>query len=250
MTAESGRSRWSAVLYGVVHPERGQWLIDNPVSHDGPHGSWSFSLVDSRFELCATGDRPSDFDTFRNDGLALVRGLVSALGFHLGATLKPELRGARIMDGLNVQEVEYGVAWAEAADRAPGSPIRVEGSDLGPLLEASRQAPLIRHALADLASAIDVPQDTAMYAYRAVESCRQLFVEPGDNGTAPSWARLRTAMGIARPDLDQLAEASVPRRHGELPAISGAERLVFIRLARRVIRCSVELLMAEKVTPG
>ena len=117
------------------------------------------------------------------------------------------------------------------------------------MVTAAVQEPLARLALADLRAALQYPDDTLFYAYRAVESTRQWFMPPGqpddDNTRKQSWRAMRAALGLERPPLDRLADLAAGRRHGAVAPPTEAERLEALRTARPVVRAFVDFLIAQ-----
>jgi hypothetical protein len=165
--------------------------------------------------------------------MSVVRGILDSLGFHLGVALTPEFQGGFASPGVVILP---SPGWSELAERDPAAALRASAEELGPFIAAAISEPLIRYALADLASAVDHHDDTAFYAHRAVESARQYFREAGDpTDREVPWSRLRAALGFQEDELKSLSKASRARRHGEISAISEAERLEVLRISREVI---------------
>jgi hypothetical protein len=127
--------------------------------------------------------------------------------------------------------------------------LRAEASDLQPLVAAAVQEPLARLALADLRAALQYPDDTLFYAYRAVESVRQWFLPAGerddDNTRKQSWTAMRAALGLKRPPIDRLAHLAAGRRHGAVAPPTESERLEALRIARPVVKAFVDYLTAQ-----
>jgi hypothetical protein len=120
----------------------------------------------------------------------------------------------------------------------------VSEEQLAPLINAAVTSPTIRHALADAQRAIELPDDTAFYCYRAIESLRHLFVVGDrDDGRAraASWDVMRSTLAIERDDLDWLRLLANERRHGGHIALSEADRRRALTLARRALRLAVRL---------
>jgi hypothetical protein len=237
MDAETGET-WIIELHGVVHPQSSCWRLDEPFHLGFPDSEWTIVMSDSKFRVLARGPSPNDLATYRNEVMSVVRGVLDAIGFHLGAVLTPELHGfvAFPVNGSAGLLGAPAVAWHELTGRDPVTALRVDATDLGPFMRAAAGDSLIRCALSDLSMAIDRPDDTGFYAYRAVESARQYFRKPadGDEQDVP-WARLHEALGYTKEDLVPLAHAARPRRHGDLQLITEAQRLESLRIARDVI---------------
>lgn len=232
---------WFAVFHGAVHPQFGGWRFDQPIPFK-PGGSWQLSIEQSRFSMITKEpQRPPDIDSFRNEVMSYVRGAVDALGFCLGAALMPEFQGAFCSSG---EILVPSLTWPALSGFGPDSPLWVKSEDLMPVLNSAIREPLVRSALSDLAMAIDRPDDTNFYAHRAVESIRQLFVDPltpDDQAKKDeSWQRLRKALAMSEDELKSLSGKSFPRRHGEVLPISADERLANLTLARTVVEKFIE----------
>lgn len=136
------------------------------------------------------------------------------------------------MDGKHVLAVDY--VWNEIAETK--SP-RIEGDDLGAYALAAASDHLVRYALADLRSALESPDDTGFYCYRAIESIRHNYTEESDKGDGDSWKRLREDLDVPRSEIDAFKMRADDRRHGrQLRAVSEDERRSALLTARKVVK--------------
>ena len=188
-------------FHGTVHPAEHGWEIDGLVPNRSSDPCWFFTLQESQFRVQTLGGYREDFATFRNEVMSFVRGVLDALGFCLGCALVPELRSTSwAPDG----QTTFTPGWPAVAGLDDNQPLRVSVDQLGPFIEVAVQEPLVRCALSDLSLAIDRPDDTSFYAYRAVESIRQFFVgsslsENGERSEKEkSWRELRNALDVSR----------------------------------------------------
>ncbi len=237
MDSEVG-SAWIAQFHGVVHPQNDSWQIEKPIVLLISDSTWTLIVKDSMFRVLVQGPLRTDAATFRNEVMSVLRGVLDSLGFHVGVALTPELHGffAFIADHSAAMVGVPEVGWSELTGRDPSVRLQVSGDELEPFVSAAAEAPLIRLALADLAMAIERPDDTGFYAYRAVESARQYFRSPTDSDDRDiPWSRLHAALAFTKDELLPLAQAAKSRRHGEVQPITETQRLEALRLARDVI---------------
>ena len=250
MTADT-EGPWLLEFHGVVHPQSHGWRLDEPIPLTFPDGNWTVMLADSKFTVVVRGRLVEDFATFKNEVMSILRGILDALGFHLGVVLTPELHGVLALQAAGDvgAKVLPATAWHDVTGRDPAAPLVVGADELGPFIQAATSDLLIRHALSDLSMAIDRPDDTGFYAFRAVESARQYFrlANEVEDKDVP-WSRLHAALGYTKDQLMPLTRAASARRHGDHRAISEAERLEVLTLAREVIRRLVN--HHQTVAPG
>ncbi len=227
-------------FHGIVHPAEHGWEIVGPVPIWSSDQCWIFTLEKSKFHVLALGGYREDFATFRNKVMSFVHGVLDALGFCLGCALVPELQWVSWPpDG----KTTFTPGWPAAAGRDDNQPRRASAAQLAPIIELAVQERLVRCALSDLSLAIDRPDDTSFYAYRAVESIRQFFVGPSSSKKGEqtkSWQRLRKKLDVSVDDLARLSDEAKPRRHGDILPISEEERLANLRLARTVVEKFIE----------
>jgi hypothetical protein len=228
---------------GGVHPLSGGWRLEHPVELTFPESRWHISLQSSQFHVLLDSPPIQDFATFSNEVVSVVQGLLDALGFHLATPLRAEV-SSLVTQGNTL--VIRTLTWEELRE-APNSPPYVDGSTLQPFFEATASNSFARHALADLRAALEYPDDTAFYAYRAIETVRQSFLA-GDTDTdasrKKSWQALRDTLNVDRESLDQARALATPRRHGEAGTLwlSEVQRLQVLTLARVVVRSFIAQL--------
>lgn len=241
-TDSNSASEWVAEFHGIVHPQGWAWGLDEPIELTFSDSKWTVVLMNSVFRVIVRGAPPVDLQTFVNEVLSVVRGVLDSLTFHLGVVLTPELTGGFASPGTSIIP---GRPWDELTGRDPSTPLRVDAETLQPFTRTSAAEPLVRLALADLAAGVERPDDTMFYAFRAVESVRQFLAQPGDQPSS-QWQRLRETLGLDEAELRWLTGHSVPRRHGELVTVTAAERLRALKLARSAVRSLVELVDADR----
>jgi hypothetical protein len=241
------------IAVGSIHPESGAWYFEEPLQLPFHDGDWTVVIHDSQFHVIVSGQQPTDVATFRNELTSIVQGCLDSLGFLFAVPLQAEVRSIAMQgqdDHVQLALRRHG--WPDLLDEQPELPLRAEASDLQPFVAATVQEPLARLALADLRAALQYPDDTLFYAYRAVESVRQWFISPGqpddDDTRRQSWIAMRAALALGRPPLDRLAELAAGRRHGAAAPPTEAERLETLRIARPAVKAFVDYLTAQR--PG
>lgn len=241
---------WIAEFHGVVHPQGGGWSLQTPVELDFADGQWAVLVANSTFRVVVRLNHPRDPESFKNEMLSIVQGILDSLGFHLGAALSAEFTGGFVAPNVLIHRT---LTWSEAADRTTDAPLWVAAETLGRFVDASTSEPQLRHALADMNLALDRPDDTAFYAYRAVECVRQYFLQreglmDTDEDRTASWGLMRDALGVEKSPLMELRAAAAGPRHGAITPITETERLGWIRLARQVVSAFVDYLNSESST--
>lgn len=228
---------------GTVHALSGGWELERPVELTFPDGRWTIIVRSSKFHVLLESAPIQDQATFSNEVVSVVQGLLDALGFHLAAALRAELSSI-VVDGRTL--VLRELTWPDLREN-PGDPLYVEASTLEPYLKACVENTTVRHALADLRSALEYPDDTAFYAYRAIESVRQWFVEgdaDDDAARRRPWTKLQETLEISRERLDLVSALAKLRRHGGTGVLTEAQRLQVLRVARDVLHRFVSRLHA------
>jgi hypothetical protein len=139
--------------------------------------------------------------------------------------------------------VQAGWPALPTADGSSGQPDWVEEEVLSPLVSEVVAVPLVRYALADAQRAIELPDDTAFYCYRALESLRTMFLDGADEGAsrARSWRTLREQLRLTRKEIDAVKVLADRRRHGGHHVLSEQDRMHCLLLTRRAIRTAVRL---------
>jgi hypothetical protein len=242
------------VATGTIHPEGRGWHFDDPQPMTFDDGAWTVSIQDSQFQVVTVGQPPDDLKAFRNDIVSIVQGCLDSLGFLLAAPLQAEIRTISVQrnDSEQIQLSWCRQEWPELLGDRVSWPPRVEGDDLQPLVAATVAEPLIRLALVDLRAALQYPDDTLVYAYRAVESVRQWFLEEhevdDDAARKRAWKAMRKALQLPRgpvdDPIDRLKDWSVGRRHGALAPPTEAQRKEALLTARNVVRTFIDYLNA------
>lgn len=241
--SDSGRTGFPLLAYatGSIHPTSGGWHLEEPIDLTFPDGRWQVTVRFSQFHVMLESPSVQDFATFSNEVVSIVQGFLDALGFHLATALRAELTSL-VIGGSVLVIREPG--W-QALGGPSAHPLYVDGPTLQPFVKATGSNVFVRHALADLRAALEYPEDTAFYAYRALESIRQWFVgADADSGAARkrSWQELRDVLLVDQEALNKLRDRATPRRHGEATTLTEADRTEALVLARSVLNRFVTLV--------
>lgn len=205
-------------VIGKVHPQPGGWVVEGVRELRFPDGKWHIAIRQSSVVAIIEAAEPPDFATFINEVRSLIGRMVDALGFELANPLRFEPTHAIRDGGEVVAFIQSG--WPELLQVEQ---VRQSNEDwvaedqLAPMINAVVAVPLIRYAISDAQRAIESPDDTAFYCYRAIESLRLLFLDGDDDSgsaRAESWRRLRTELDLSREELDAVKGHADQRRHG------------------------------------
>ncbi len=233
------------IFYGVVIPER-LGLTLSPVSGHVKFPDVEFdlgvtlSIHQSQISVAAHSDTEvKDIATLRNCIDTIARSLVDAYGYAARKGLDMEIRLAVCANNGLSPEFEYrtgsNFSWTEETEKKYEEVAEVlfsVGSN-----SASITDPL-RRALGDVGRAYRMPHDTGLFAYRAIESLRQHFVNSEDKEKTrakKSWISMRECLRIDQALTTKLEDFSKYQRHGEAKHLSGSERSDVIKTARQVI---------------
>ncbi|WP_280248949.1 hypothetical protein [Nocardia abscessus] len=232
---------------GLVHPQGGAWYFDGLRSDELHDRRIDVVLRDSAFNVRVflhqspfTGDQAADalvLFPLWGETESVLRGLLDSLGFHVGAALEPQFLTGTIdtRAAIGFMPRFPGVA------RGPEPHVSGEVMDHYAQLAAVNAN--IRHALADMRSALSLSDDTVFYCYRALESLREEFVDETDsrnNREKRSWERLRAALDVDQEKAKELAALAKPRRHGGNPHVTHDDRVAWLKWTRDVVAKYIE----------
>lgn len=230
---------------GIVHPQAGAWYIDEPVLAHRDDETITLLVRDSAFQVRvstpATDEKVDQawIDQAWLRASATVRGVLDALGYHLGAAIDIQMVSGTVDNrGFvfpTVMRPVFGTV------QVP----RVDGSVLQKYVKHSIDNANLRHALGDVRQALQLDDDSAFYCYRAIESLRQHYVD-GDEEVgavrAESWRRLRDALAVSREQIQAIGEAAKARRHGGADRSNPSDRVEFLTTTRQMIGRFVDQL--------
>lgn len=187
-------------------------------------------LHDSNFTV-----RLSDVDPNLSKGTLvvavhdIVRGLVDAVGFRNLYGFEIEIETAT--DGPGV-EFEVGTGIEDPAVDASADPVSV--TQLIGLVFAGGGIQL-RLALADFRRALRATGDAPFYCYRAVEAVAQHFRDKHRVSKAAAWSVMHEHLNTSRGFISPMKSLADAPRHGELPEISGLEKIECAKRTRVVL---------------
>jgi hypothetical protein len=239
-------------LLGKVHPQQGNWNIDGIRTLTFDDATWMIAVRASSVIVVVEAPEPPEFMTFVNELRSIVGGVIDALGFGFAVPLRFEPTHA-FKDDHEVMWLHQGWPYLRELEQgAPATDGWMPESELAPVIDAAVKSPLIRHALADVQRAVELPDDTAFYCYRAIESLRLLFLDGDrDAGTAraDSWSALREHLALSREELDDIRLMANPRRHGGHRVLTEADRQRCLLLTRRAVRTAIRLADPPELAP-
>ena len=238
-------ARHTVNVFGVVHPESGGWSLNEPwkvTAEDG--SSVQIMLADSQYSMRITTEGPDNVKAAIADGSfldwlhevfyghqPLLRGLLDAMGLHLGARLDAQMTSGTV-EGI-------GIIWAMpymAAFGTVNGPPRLGGETLVPTAMLAITNPFARSALADVSNALRFDEDCPFFCYRTLESMRKHYAATTDaKSDKKSWEALRTDLGIDRAEIDALKEFSDTRRHGGAGTSLHADHLHWTQWTRKIL---------------
>ncbi|MBY4569780.1 hypothetical protein ACN95_07045 [Gordonia sihwensis] len=187
-----------------------------------------------------TGDPIADAATLNplwGETEAVLRGMLDSLGFHLGAKLEPQFMTGTIADRAATGARSSFPEIALVEDQA------VAAETMNRYAQLAANNANIRHALADMRSALSLSDDTPFYCYRALESLREEFVDERDsrnNREKRAWGRLRAALSIDEGRAKELAALAKPRRHGGNPHVDHDERVNWLKWTRAIVATFID----------
>jgi hypothetical protein len=232
-------------VFGIVHPKAGRWHLDRPWTATAADGSKvQISLVDSEYSMQITTDGPDNIDAAMEDGSFMnwmnevsyghqpvLRGLLDALGLHVGARLDPEMMSG-IVEGVGFIGFMTRMSAFGKVDGAPS----VGDESLVPTALAAISNPFARSALADVRNALRFDEDCPFFCYRTLESLRKHYAATTDaTSESNSWEALRADLGIERADIEALKDFADTRRHGGAGTSLHADHLRWTNWTREVL---------------
>lgn len=242
--ADTPRTKHLVTWMGVVHPEAGNWYLDTPMTLRHDDHEFHFSLTRSVFQLSVElegpdtgGDEPESLNFWANRVMyryvPVVRAVLDALAFHLGADLTPELLSGSVDNdkalGVLTNLPDFGSV-------AEGS--HVSGGAFRAYVNAAVGDTTARFALADVSRALRFDEDCAFHCYRALEDIRQRYADSSDSRPA-SWEALKTDLGIDREEFRAIEVEAIARRHGEHAVSTHEQRIRWVKWTRKVVETYV-----------
>lgn len=227
---------------GLVHPQGGSWYFDSVRFVEDNDRRFDVVLVESIFNVKVTlksnpftGDTAKDAATLNplwGETEAVLRGMLDSLGFHLGARLEPQFMTGTVGNGAAsyARSSFHEIALVEKQS--------VPADVMNHYAQQASANANIRHALADMRSALSLSDDTPFYCYRALESLREEFVDAHDsrnNREKRSWERLRAALSINEDAAKELAALAKPRRHGGNRHVTHNDRVEWLTWTRAIV---------------
>jgi hypothetical protein len=222
---------------GVVRP---QWLDlaieigDAPIRinlADSVGGACEIIVLIANSQLSflvETARQVDDLATFRNQILETLRPVFDAVTYFYAQVVQFDITSLIVVEKGEIYT--YLDALPSAYDNDNPRPVPMEQL----IALAVWHKPLAR-AIADLRAALEVPGDTALFAFRAVEDVMQYFFASGERDRSRAWEEMRRVLRIDRSWLKSLEAQSTFTRHGNPQPLTGESRSELIVTAWRVI---------------
>jgi len=229
------RPEWQTIALQVDDPPLRVTLSDSA----GGRCAITFLMGSSQLSFIVKTERDvTDVGTFRNEVLSVVRPLFDLIGYLNGAVVRFEVDCVTFIEAENITLF---------LDAVPGIFDRQEDRPLGigELFHIAVTNRNFARALADLRGSIEMFNDTAFYAFRAIENVMQFFSDESTNDRGSAWQRMRSMLRVDRDYVRPLENESKHARHGNPRFLTGIERVDLMMRAWRVVDRFAVLLSRE-----
>jgi len=210
------------VFFGRIYPERAAVHLSKVPFHSESmemeiscHASQI--LVEVEVE-----EKVDNLDTLRNAVKMNVHRVTDILAFTQGNAYSAEITavmlpdGGRRVFGVNVPTISEKISDEDRRERVTQAIFQAYSFDEGEYL---------RRSLRDLRLAMQEPEDSGFFVYRAIESARQYFkIEEEIGNDNDSWVRLREVLNRDKDRIDFVKEYAGETRHGGRVEINDEER--------------------------
>lgn len=220
-------------LSGKILPERVDCNINLPIFNlIEPQFGYDFGISVSIQRSQISVDVSSkteitDFNTLRNLVRDFIRLHTDAYGYLHGYAYEIEITSFSGRN--NTPHIIYGVQINELESDYQNRPIP-DYKDVAKLMYEGANNEL-RIALNDLRLAIQHPNDTGVFCFRAIESLMQYF-GPKNDGT---WNQFRNTLNISRDFLKPIEDKSWSPRHGKPVLITHLERVDIMKRTWKIV---------------
>lgn len=217
---------------GKVLPERAYVSISPiEINFNGTNtnfqGKLIISIQLSQISAVLKVETDQDLFTMKNTVEHSVRTLVDSYGYITKRGYDIEITS--VVDTSNKQTV-FGVGIPDLETATEEYPLDFSETSLLAL-----KSKHLQHALGNLRDAIRSPWSTGFYCYRAIECVRQSFKEEGDSNERVSWERLNQNLRIDESYSKELTEFALPQRHGDMPEMTGEQRVRMMKHAWDIV---------------
>jgi len=230
-------------FFGRIHPERAAVRMEDAVrlQHRGLYDEIDMELFIHGSHVLVDVDAPEEVDnlaTLRNAVQSSVSSVTDPLAFILGQHVDVEVFACITPSGY---KRVFGVKHDYISDKIDQEKeIRNWFSKIMNAYQTGA-SPFIQRCFTDFRLAMNHPEDTGFYCYRAVESLRQFFKDGSNSDDDESWEELRGAISFDRDTIEEDIKAYAdPRRHGEPFSITGEERQLVLETTWEIIREFIE----------
>ena len=188
----------------------------------GHRARTTLNIVLNQVTVLVRSDVEWDIFDLRNVAKQLVADHLAMVGYIKGYAYEIEIR--QILNTEKKIDYVYGIDIPCIGERNKGKDINVEVQKIMAHW-GGENGIFVRRCLNDLIMAMQHPDDTAFYCFRALESlkhyCRVRFKIAGESG---QWKKLGEITGTGKDDMEFIREKAFPTRHGDVVGITSDER--------------------------
>ena len=238
-------------LQGVIHPRRAQ-IQDHSVRVKGRHFSTGNAIsLRGRIllnELSAWVETPDQWDIFdlRNMVRYMMQTDLALVGFLNGCAYSVEVVRV-ICAALEIDQV-YGIDIPCIANRERKVALGVAIQHLKQLC-VGKSGIYLQRCMNDLLLAMQHPEDTAFFCYRAIEGLKTHAMERLANpprNASTQWAYFREAAGCTREQIDSIKRDADRQRHSADLLTVEADRETVFTQSWNIVEGYISSLSAQK----
>ncbi|TEB14295.1 hypothetical protein Psfp_03046 [Pelotomaculum sp. FP] len=239
------------IFSGKVLPERANVQFASPLILEVKYNDFDFkviiniilSQISAKVEILRGNP---DIGTMKNYLESTVRSLVDGLGYLLACGYDVEITSVMLPDS---SMIVFGVGVTELEKEKDTR--NFSNAELFKILFSGKpKTDYLRRALGDLRETIRSPHDTALFAYRAIESIRESFRISDSEDKNILWQRMRESLSIEKEYIMFIEKYRTIEAHGKTLPVSGDDRVEIMRRAWRIVeRFCNYLLKGESDLP-
>lgn len=219
-------------FFSVIYPERA-WVnippFDGPIFTSGDVNIGNIHIVVAYSQITIIADiinDDTDIFTIRNSIQSYINHTICVLDYAKGQFHTLDIKQYMTSSG---EIFNFG-----ANDFAVSARLSTVKNTIDRLFQITKgeKGLIIRQCFFDLTKAIQFPEDTGFYCYRAIESLLQYFDAATNKKQA--WESLRQATNTTREEIDKIKNVSDQNRHGIHNDLLGDIRKEIIVLAYKI----------------
>ena len=239
-------------LQGVIHPRRAQ-IQDHPLGakliHVSSRNTASLRARILMNELSVWVETPDEWDIFdlRNVVRYLTQTDLALVGFLMGCAYTVEI--VRVTCEALKIDVVYGVDIPCIANRKRELTFQVALAQLKQLC-VGRNGVYVQRCMNDLLLAMQQPEDTAFFCYRAIESLKTHAMESRaepPRSASIQWDCFRNAAGCTREEIDSIKKDADPLRHSGDLLVKREDREVLLTQTWKIVEGYIQGLPNQQI---